>query len=292
MSYPTINAAAINGAEGGTGDRVVNLAGVDLVTGGTGAAVVTVTAQGVGVVALGDLGARFLIAPSGIDLVQAGTHTGLFNVLIQFSGEDLVTTGTGAVAVTAYASEAVPLEIGDFRAQNGVDVAVAPEGLDLARQGLHSALASQPAPNVTVEAASARPAELGDLAAVQSGVTVSAVGAYPADWGDLVIGQAVVAMSAHPTEMGDMTTTTGVSAQSARPMELGDSATRFLVAPAGLEPLVVGVHSSALADAVAYAQGALPLEVGELPAPGVGVYARPSFPTQFGPVAVGRGVAC
>ena len=287
MSYPLINGAAINAEEGG-----LQLFGLDLVTAGMATAAELVTAGGHTPLELGAPTVKHAIGVDGIDLVASGTHTGLFNALLQPSGIDLVTAGLGSVAVTAMAEGVTALEFGDHRAKIGQDTEILIDGLDLVRKGYHSALAAQPGPIVVADAVGYFPLELGTPAIARSASEVQAQEAYPLAMGVPALAVTLTAQSYYPLEIGQANTAFAASAASARPLECGEPVVAFALSPAGVDLVRVGTHGTDVAGAVVEMQGAHVLEIGTPGTPTFIAYARQSFPMQVGTPSILRGATC
>lgn len=287
MSYPLINGAAINAEEGG-----LQLFGLDLVTAGMATAAELVTAGDHTPLELGDPTVMHAIGVGGIDLVSSGTHTGLFNALLQPPGMDLVTAGIGSAAITAFADGAQAFEFGDHRAQIGQDVEIIAEGIDLVREGYHSALAAQPGPIVVAEATSFFPLELGAPAIARSASEVQAQEAYPLSMGVPALAVTLAAQSYYPLEMGQANTAFAASVASARPLEYGEPVVAFALSPSGVDLVRVGTHGTDVAGAVVEMQGAHVLEIGTPGTPTFIAYARQSFPMQVGTPSISRGATC
>ena len=290
MSYPLINGATINGEEDGGG--VIRFAGMDVVVAGTAMASMSVDVGSAQPLEIGNLSAVFPIALDGLDLGVSGTHSGLFQKPLPFLGMDVVAAGTAAASVVAMPESARPLEIGPFRAQNGVDVAFTPSGLNIVRTGLHGAIAGQPLPVIAVQVAGARPLEIGDLALAREGAVVEPASAKPLEIGALATGIALAVASARPLEIGGIRTAVVVSAASALPLEMGGMTTRCSVAPAGFGIGATGAHSAGAASIVIQVESAQPLEMGGFGSLGFAAFARSARPLEIGALSIDRGSAC
>lgn len=287
MSYPLINGAAINAEEGG-----LQLPGLDLVAAGMATAVLAVTAGGHTPLELGAPTVKHAIGVGGIDLVSSETHTGLFNALLQAPGMDLVAAGIGSAAITAFADGAQAFEFGDHRAKIGQDVEILTEGIDLVREGYHSALAAQPGPIVVADVTSFFPLELGAPAIARSASEVQAQEAYPLLMGAPALAVTLTAQSYYPLEMGQANTAFAASVASARPLEYGEPVAAFALSPSGVDLARVGTHGTDVAGAAVEIQGAHVLEIGTPGTPTFIAYARQSFPMQVGNPSISRGATC
>ena len=292
MGYGLINGAVINGDDEDSPDKVANFAGMDLVQAGTAVAVLSFDAGSAQPLEIGYVATVMASGIAGVDLVRTDTHTALFEMILPFAGVDAVRAGTAAASVAASANSARPLEIGPIRAQNGVDVAATPEGFDIVRSGLHSALSGQPMPGVALSAASSSPLEIGSLTLVRGGMTYDAGSGKPLQLGALTTGVALYAATAKPLELGGADIATTVFAASARPIEIGPVSTRHSITVGGLALGRAGTASASAAGSVSNATSARPMEIGGMGDFGAILYARQSRPLQLGHIAVDRGTTC
>lgn len=287
MSYPLINGATINGAEGG-----LQLGDLDLVVGGQPTALAVVNVGAGAVTELGGMSLTFALAPTGLDVVVTEPHTGLFNAMLRPDGVDTALAGLPIALLTADAAGDQPMELGGHRAKTGTDYALSVDGRDLVRQGFHSALAGQPLPAVAVEAAGSRPLELGKPVIARSAEQVDVAGASPLACGALQLSLTLPAAGYAPAEVGGIAMAFATQAESDRPTQYGAVTLGFLLAPPGSDLARHGSHAVALGDSYAEVSGAIAAELGMPGAPAFTFQARPMFPLQLGRGAISRGASC
>lgn len=177
MSYPLINGAVINGADGVVTD------GIDLAVAAQifasrwgGVAAVVALETGTPEVAL-------QIKPPGIDLAVGGLHAARYNTALHPPGIDLCTGGTALSVCMAQKPSIVALDVGAPRAQQGVDAELTPDGIDLALSGVHVAYPEQPPANVVASVEGVRALELGTPAMETGGLIAYAASATPMQMG-------------------------------------------------------------------------------------------------------------
>lgn len=287
MSYPLINGAAINGEDGG-----LQLDGIELPLVGAATALHYLVAGGYSPLEPGAPSVQFTLVAQGLDLVASGTHTGLFNAMLQPTGIDSVVSGTADVFLVAQANGAPCLDLGSHRAQIGVDQALYVDGRDLVRHDIHSALAGQPAPNVVADAASYWPLEFGAPSASRTGNEVDAASAQPLEIGMPGLSVTLAAAGSWALELGGASAAFAFQALSTLPMECGDPSASFWLTPGGVDLARAGTHSAAQGSHVATAAGAHVMEFGTPGAPRFTAYARQVFPLQVGTPTISRGLTC
>lgn len=286
MTYPMINGATINGFGAGQTE------GIELVTPGVATASHDVYPTGAHSLEMGSIDTRFLLGPDGIDLVQADTHTAIYSGMIPPVGIDLVSSGVATVHLTVDAAGAHSLEIGAHRWRNGLDLEARPASLDLVRSGLHSAFLAQPAPDITVDAAGARPLQMGIPSAQGASVSVDAPGYHALEMGEPAAGVAVQATGGAAMQFGQPSTGVVVSVHGGVALDVGARNLRFRSPAMGFDFGVGGQHSVLLAPTEVFASGAHAMELGSPLAPTVVVLGRQSFPMQMGRPSIDRGATC
>lgn len=294
MTYGLINGTVINGAEddSGPGNRAFNFAGLDAGRQGTALSDQTVDAVGEHALEVGGLGLVFGLAPEGVDAGNQGDHSGLFEKLLPFVGIDAGRESTQAVDVVATADGEHAAEIGDARVRNGVDVAVLLQGLEAGREGLHMAMAEQPAPIPVVTVGSAKAAEFGAFKVALTTITVDAAGASAAEVG--VIGIVPVATTAgtKASEFGDLSFGGAMVASSGHAAEFGPLTFRTSHILGGMEAGRQGRHAAGAAPIIVDAAAAHAAEIGGVMAFGATVYARQFRAAEAGHLQIGRGATC
>lgn len=293
MTYGLINGTVINGADDDSpSNRAFNFAGLD--AGHQGAALSDQAVDAVGEHALeaGDLGLVFGLSPDGIDAGNQGDHTGLFEKPLPFDGIDAGREGPQIVDVVATAAGEHAAEIGDARVRNGVDVAVLLQGLEAGREGLHMAMAEQPAPIPVVTVGSAKAAEFGAFKVALATITVDAAGASAAEVG--VIGLVPVATTAgtKASEFGDLSFGGVLVASGGHAAEFGPLTFRTSHILGGMEAGRQGRHAAGAAPIIVDAASTHAAEIGDVLAFGATVYARQFRAAEAGHLQIGRGTTC
>lgn len=294
MTYGLINGTVINGAEDGSGpgNRAFNFAGLDAGRQGTALSDQAVDAVGEHALDAGDLGLVFGLAPEGVDAGNQGDHSGLFEKLLPFDGIDAGRESTQAVDVVATAAGEHAAEIGDARVRNGVDVAVLPQGLEAGREGLHMAMAEQPAPIPVVTVGSAKAAEFGAFKVALTTITVDATGASAAEIGAIGIVPVAMAAGTKAAEFGDLSLGGAMVASSGHAAEFGPLTFRTSHILGGMEAGRQGRHAAGAAPIVVDALGGHAAEIGDVMAFGATAYARQSRAAEAGHLQIGRGATC
>lgn len=286
MTYPLINGATINDDDQGA------TVGIDLARAGPAQIKSALLADGAGPLELGAPAVRVSINPPGMDLVSEGQSFIRYQHFIRPAGTDLVTAGPAGLSVVLRAEGAVALELGEPRVRSGVDVALKAFGIDLVRQGYHSIMLAQPAPNIVLQAASARPLVLGAPSVNSATVVLQAGGAMALQLGMPTSHVSLGASGARPLELGTPAVAFRLRAAGAAPLELGAPTVAGAMrlegidlARAGMARMVSGVNALAAA-------GAWPLELGAPGRHAITLHARQSFPLALGRPSIDRGSAC
>lgn len=288
MGYPLINGAPLNDS----GQGGLSLQGLDLVTGGGATVVLSPTVGSSAPLELGLVAVKATIYPSGLDLVTTATHTARFDALIRPAGIDLVTAGTAMAATTVSALSATPLEFGAAKVQLGTDQAVLPDGQDLVRAGAVSALSSQPAPIIYVEAGPARPLEFGNPAIARGGLAVGIASANPLALGQPTTRQTALVGGATTMEAGSPCAATAAEVRPAVPMQVGVPRLRAHVEAEGFDLVRAGTAVASRGAVEAFVVGVQVLDLAEAEPLQHPVFVRPSFPFGVGGASIYRGVSC
>lgn len=294
MTYGLINGTVINGAEDGSGpgNRAFNFAGLDAGRQGTALGVQAVDAVSEHALEVGDLGLVFGLAPEGMDAGNQGDHYGLFEKPLPFDGIDAGREGTQIVDVVATAAGEHAAEIGDARVRNGIDLAVLPQGMEVGREGLHMAMAGQPAPIPVVTVNSAKAAEFGAFKVALTTITVDAAGASAAEVGAIGIVPVATAAGTKASEFGDLSFGGAVVASGGHAAEFGPLTLRTSHTLGGMEAGRQGRHAADAAPIVVGALGGHAAEIGDVMAFGATAYARQFRAAEFGHLQIGRGATC
>lgn len=292
MPYGLINGTVINGADDSPSNRAFNFAGLDAGRQGTALSDQAVDAVGEHALEVGDLGLVFCLAPEGMDAGKQGDHAGLFEKPLPFDGIDAGRQGTQAVDVVATAAGEHAAEVGPARVRNGVDVAVLLQGLEAGREGLHMAMAEQPAPIPVVTVGSAKAAEIGAFKVALATITVDAAGASAAEVGAIGIVPVATAAGTKASEFGDLSFGGAVVASGGHAAEFGQLAFRTSHILGGMEAGRQGRHAAGAASIVVDALGGHAAEIGDVMAFGATAYARQSRAAEFGHLQIGRGTTC
>ena len=293
MSYPLINGTAINAAEAyGDGDHAFKFVGLDAGRQGTALSVQAVDAVGEHALDAGDLGLVFSLSPEGMDVGKQGDHTGLFEKPLPFDGIDAGREGAQVVDVVATAAGEHAAEIGDARVRNGIDFAVLPQGMEVGREGLHTAMAEQPAPIPVVTVGSAKAAEFGAFKVALATITVDAAGASAAEVGAIGIVPVATAAGKKAAEFGDLLFGGAVVASGGHAAEFGPLTFRTSHILGGMEAGRQGRHTAGAAPIIVDALGGHAAEIGDVMAFGAAAYARQFRAAEFGHLQIGRGATC
>lgn len=294
MSFPSINGAAINGEEGG--DVAITPAGLDAVRTplGVPTAYAVGSYAGARPVEIGDVEARVVVLVPGLDAVSSGTAIAVYDALITPAGLDAVTPGVAAVAGVYVAPGSYPVELGNHRIRQGIDVEITPAGMDAVRSGLHLVVRGMPPADGVYPAAGARPVEMGGGIVRPGTIAAVAPGARPVEVGQPGTQVAGIAPGAYPVEVGSVgAPRTAVSAPGARPVELGQPSAQISITVGGLDPVRGGTHAVQLGGADFPCPGAYPVELGDFGTPPrVTARAPQHFPVQLGAHTIQREAAC
>jgi hypothetical protein len=291
MSYPLINGALINGAEGG--DFALAPEGIDLITYGSHTGVGGTTAGGESIFELGDFEIEFALQVPGLDLISWGQHVGEHQVDITPDGLDLISWGEHSVLVTPVAGDAHIFEMGDVVVQIGQDRELELPGLDLIRWGQHTAEVGVVLPsNGFTVAGNARFFELGGLAVVPAAAETTAGAAHIFEMGTLSVGAAGTAGAAHIFEMGGLSVAAAVEAGGARIFELGGLSVGMSFTMQGMDLISHGTHTAVGGNMATTAGDAHIFELGGLAPLGFATTARQAFIFELGKPSINRGTAC
>lgn len=301
MSNGAINGAAINSlvingeAVGGqSGDSELKIASLEMSSHGTALLVARMQAgEGLSAQLLGVPEVRMTISPEGLELATGGTAIARYNTALKPNGLEMATAGKPlAVNVVAVAGSQ-PMEFGAHRVQQGVDVELGIDGLDMGHQGLHMALGGRQPEEVRVIAAGAQPLELGQpqieagvyQAFAPEGINALALGAVRVSAVSYAAGAAAV------LELGGPAIQTTLKARGTDAMALGMPAVVVGIAIPGLDMASSSPAGAGTGGMTVQAAGAEPLELGELQTLGQTARARQHFPLALGqPSIVGRWV--
>ena len=293
MTYGLINGTVINGAnDDSPSNRAFNFAGLDAGRQGTALSDQAVDASGEHTLDAGDLGFVFGLSPEGIDAGKQGTHSGLFEKPLPFDGIDAGREGAQVVDVAATAAGEHAAEIGDARVRNGVDVAVLLQGMEAGREGLHMAMAEQPAPIPVVTVGSAKAAEFGAFKVALATITVDAAGGSAAEVGAIGIVPVATVAGTKASEFGGLSFGSTLTASGGHAAEFGPLTFRTSHIMGGMEAGRQGRHAADAAPIVVDALGGHAAEIGGVMAFGATAYARQSRAAEFGHLQIGRGATC
>ena len=288
MSYGLINGAAINDSEDGESTE-----GIELVTVSPHTINMVAVSVGAHVLEIGDHAAEFAAEPPGLELVTHEPHLLFYNAALEPAGLDLVRTAPHIMQTTLISAGARPLEFGAMVAQNGVDVAASPYGIDLMRTGLHSILRANTGPTHVLTPGNARPLSMGVPAVSFGAAAISSGGAQPLELGapgGVSVG--LQSVGATPMSLGDHSTGITISAGGARPVSFGNHGVEVALSIGGIDLARPGQHSITIAGVFLQSVGAQPLEFGAPGQPGVALYARQNFPMKLGNHSIHRGATC
>lgn len=288
MSYPLINGTTINGEEA-QGSLTI---GIDLAKAGIPKAVVAARAVGVVGLSLGQAMVRAALLPPGVDLATSGQHIAKFNTSLKPPGLDLVRTMPAAVILKPRAPGLLALEFGALKVQLGIDVALDLAGLELARGGLHSALAGQQGSNVVVQARSARALQMGSPRAALAAIQVTAPGKTALSLGVPGVRSDLLASGGYPLEPGVPQLRAVAAAPGRRALDLGEPAVVLQMSVGGLDLARTGRPSLRSSAVLLEAAGAVALQLGMPSVGALTVRARPGFALELGSLSVLRESTC
>lgn len=293
MTYGLINGTVINGANDDSPiNRAFNFAGLDAGRQGTALSDQAVDASSEHALDAGDLGFVFGLSPEGIDAGKQGDHSGLFEKPLPFDGIDAGREGAQIVDVVATAAGEHAAEIGDARVRNGIDLAVLPQGVEAGHEGLHMAMAEQPAPITVVTVGSAKAAEFGAFKVALATITVDAAGASAAEAGAIGIVPVATAAGTKASEFGGLSFGGTPTASGGHAAEFGPLTFRTSHILGGMEAGRQGRHAADAAPIVVDALGGHAAEIGDVMAFGATAYARQFRAAEFGHLQIGRGTTC
>ncbi len=301
MSSGAINGAAINSllingeAVGGqSGDSQLKIASLEMSSHGTALLVARMQAgEGLAAQLLGVPEVRMTISPEGLELATGGTAIARYNTALKPNGLEMATAGKPLAVKVVAAAGSQPMEFGTHRVQQGVDVELGIDGLDMGLPGLHLALGGRQPEEVRVIAAGAQPLELGQpqikagtyQAFAPEGVNALALGAVG------VSATAFPAGAADALQLGMPAAMASATAQGRDACELGLPRLVVGIAIPGLDMASSSPAGAGTEGMTLQAAGAEPLELGELQTLGQTARARQHFPLALGqPSIVGRWV--
>lgn len=207
-------------------------------------------------------------------------------------GIDLVAAGQVIASVRAQPSGVAALDLGAPRGQQGVDVALAPAGIELTRYGVHTAYLEQPPSNMMAQVTGASALELGTPALVVGGLIARVASAVPMEMG------APNAQSMHAAAgyVALQTGQPGVQAAARVPqasaLSLGTPSMAVRLATSGID-LSVHMPGRARAGGLMFAvDGHEALELGVPGTAGITALARQSVAFTLGTPSVDRGALC
>lgn len=225
---------------------------------------------------------------NGTVINGAEDDSGPFN----FAGLDAGRQGTALSDQAVDASSEHAAEVGPARVRNGVDVVVLLQGLEAGREGLHMAMAEQPAPTLVVTVGSAKAAEFGAFKVALATITVDAAGASAAEVGAIGIVPVATAAGTKASEFGDLSFSGTLAANGGHAAEFGPLTFRTSHILGGMEAGRQGRHAAGAAPLVVDALGGHAAEIGGVMAFGATAYARQFRAAEFGHLQIGRGATC
>lgn len=229
---------------------------------------------------------------NGTVINGAEDDSGPGNRAFNFAGLDAGREGAQVVDVAATAAGEHAAEIGDARVRNGIDFAVLLQGMEAGREGLHMAMAEQPAPIPVVTVGSAKAAEFGAFKVSLTTITVDAAGASAAEVGVIGIVPVATAAGTKASEFGDLSFGGAVVASGGHAAEFGPLTFRTSHTLGGMEAGRQGRHAAGAAPIVVDALGVHAAEIGDVMAFGATAYAHQSRAAEFGHLQIGRGATC
>lgn len=296
MNDVPINGVAINAAADSAADGNTQLKPLGLELGIAGTALLVMQAragEGGAALALGDPAAKRTLLPPGLDLATGGTAVARYNTALKPNGLEMAAAGKPLALNVVAAAGSQPMEFGTHRVQQGVDVELGIDGLDMGLPGLHLALGGRQPEEVRVIAAGAQPLELG-----QPQIKAGAYQAFaPEGVNALALGAVGVSATAFPAgaanvlQPGMPAVVASATAKGWEACELGLPRLVVGIAIPGLDMASSSPAGAGTEGMTVQAAGAEPLELGELQTLGQTARARQHFPLALGqPSIVGRWV--
>ena len=207
-------------------------------------------------------------------------------------GIDLVAEGIATAKAYVVAGGDVVMSMAEMRVQFGIDIQLKPAGLDLVREGWHSAIQRQPHPYRGVIAGGDRVMSVGTPSVVLGAVSVEVGGDRPMEVGSPSPRHGVVAGGDVVFSVGNATARFGVVAGGDVVLAVGRPTGARAAAAPGINLVREGRHKATARRPGVVAGGDYVMSVGAVEHARQGVYVRGEFAMKVGRPSASKGGTC